>query len=134
MSLQTSNMPIKPLIMFVDDDPLILASIHRQLARRLTDYDFVFCDSGTKALEEAQIRTPNLVFSDMRMPGMDGLAFLTEFLRRHPGIDCFVITGQFAPAERQKIEMLVKKVLFKPIDCSEIGQIVQLMIPRPNLD
>ena len=67
LSLETST---KPLVMFVDDDPMILASVNRQLARKMTSIDFVFCDGGAKALAEAAKRPPDVLFSDLRMPVM----------------------------------------------------------------
>jgi CheY-like chemotaxis protein len=123
---------MKPLVMFVDDDLMILASLQRQLARKLTAYDFVFCDSGSKALVEAAKRTPDVLFSDIRMPGMDGLALLSEFAKRHTATICFAMTGQFAATERVQIESLVRKVLSKPVDCALIGDLIKSVVPQPE--
>ena len=125
---------MKPLVMFVDDDPMILASIHRQLSRKMPAYDFVFCESGAKALAEAAKRSPDVVFSDMRMPGMDGLAFLTEFLKQYPVTICFAMTGQVALTERTQIELLVKQVLNKPVDCARIAELIESAIPEGDAD
>jgi len=120
---------MKPLVMFVDDDPMILASIHRQLSRKMPAYDFVFCESGAKALVEAAKRSPDVLFSDMRMPGMDGIAFLNEFVKQHPVTICFAMTGQVTLTERAQIELLVKLVLNKPVDCARIAEHIQSAIP-----
>ena len=125
---------MKPLVMFVDDDPMILASIRRQLSRTMPAYDFVFCDSGAKALDEAAKRCPDVVFSDMRMPGMDGLAFLTEFLKQHPAAVCFAMTGQVAVTELTQIELLVRQVLNKPVDCTRIAELIESTIPAGDAE
>ncbi len=122
----------KPLVMFVDDDPMILASVNRQLARKLTSIDFVFCDGGAKALSTAAIRPPDILFSDLRMPVMDGLAFLREFSKRHPVTTRFAITGQLAAAELVELETLVERVFSKPVDCEHLGEIIKSIISPPD--
>ena len=129
LSLESSP---KPLVMFVDDDPMILASVNRQLARKLTSIDFVFCDGGAKALAEAGKRPPVVLFSDLRMPIMDGLAFLTEFSKRHPKATRFAITGQLASSEIAELETLVEQVFSKPIDCVRLQEIIVSVISRPE--
>jgi CheY-like chemotaxis protein len=124
--------PAKPLVMFVDDDPMILASVNRQLARKLTSIDFVFCDGGVKALAEAAKRTPDILFSDLRMPVMDGRAFLTEFSKRYPKATRFAITGQLAASELVELETLVEQVFSKPIDCVQLQEIIVSVISRPD--
>lgn len=120
---------MKPLVMFVDDDPLILACIRRQLARKMTSYDFVFCDGGIEALAQAGTRAPQILFTDMRMPGMDGLTFLREFRQRHPDTNCFALTGQFSATEREQVESLVTQVFYKPVDCTLIGDVIKDVSP-----
>ncbi len=129
LSLETST---KPLVMFVDDDPMILASVNRQLARKMTSIDFVFCDGGAKALAEAAKRPPDVLFSDLRMPVMNGLVFLTEFSKRHPKATRFAITGQLAASELVELEPLVEQVFSKPIDCIQLQEIIISVISRPN--
>jgi DNA-binding NtrC family response regulator len=123
---------MKPLIMFVDDDPMLLASINRQLARKLTAFDFVLCDRGAKALDEAAKRTPHVLFSDMRMPEMDGLTFLSEFVKRHPSTICFALTGQLAAAELAQMETLVRQILAKPIDFTILRELIESSIPSTD--
>ena len=130
----TTETAMKPLVMFVDDDPMILASLHRQLPRKLTSHEFVFCESGYKALAEAAKRTPDLLFSDMRMPGMDGLAFLSEFLKRYPNTPCFAMTGHFAATDRVQVESLVQQVLCKPVDCTEIAELIKTATSKSSFN
>ena len=68
----------------------------------------------------------------MRMPGMSGLTFLTEFLKHHSETICFVLTGQLSDAELVEAEKLVKKVLSKPVDLAVIREIIESLIPRSD--
>jgi thioredoxin reductase (NADPH) len=71
-----------PVILAVDDDPLVLAAVVRDLeAKYQADYQIVGAGSGAEALEalnELTARgTPTaLLIADQRMPGMTGVEFL----------------------------------------------------------
>jgi len=74
----------RPIILSVDDDPQVLASVERDLRERYgEDYRILTAESGAEALEalgELQRRgTPvALLLADQRMPQMEGTDFLKE--------------------------------------------------------
>ena len=70
--------PLTP-ILFVDDDPNILAAYKRQLR---TQFPVDTAPGGEQGLEEITHRGPYaVVVSDLRMPGMDGIEFLSRVRR-----------------------------------------------------
>jgi signal transduction histidine kinase len=69
-------------ILLVDDDPLI----RRGLERALTGYRVRSAENGEEALAILDGERPDLVVTDVDMPGLDGLALYQEALRRHPGL------------------------------------------------
>ncbi len=80
----------KPALLVVDDDPDVLRAIARDLRRHYgQDYRVLRAASGDEALaalDELAERGEHvaLLLSDQRMPHMDGVAFLTEAMRRVP--------------------------------------------------
>ena len=50
-------------------------------------------DDGMMALEQIPVIQPNIVISDIRMPGMDGLELAEIIARDHPGIKVIILTG-----------------------------------------
>ena len=69
-------------ILVVDDDPLI----RRLIATTLEDvagYDLVEAGDGLEAIERAQETQPEIVFLDIDMPHLDGIATCAE-LRSSP--------------------------------------------------
>ena len=64
----------KPRILFVDDEPMILAGLQRMLRNMRSEWDMAFADSGEQALEMLARSPYDVVVSDMRMPGMSGAA------------------------------------------------------------
>ena len=83
--------PIK--ILFVDDDPNILRALRRTLRAHRDSLDMAFAESGAAGLKELENRPVDVVVSDMRMPEMDGAAFLTEVKKRWPATVRIILSG-----------------------------------------
>jgi len=78
-------------ILFVDDDPNILSAYTRTLRKR---YRMTTADGGEEALQLVQTEGPfAVVVSDMRMPGMDGIALLTHVRNFNPDTVRIMLTG-----------------------------------------
>ncbi|MGC8864964.1 MAG: response regulator [Bacteroidales bacterium] len=60
----------KPVILVVDDDPEIFQSVADVLG---TKYRYIYARSGIEALELLKTVQPNLIISDIMMPGLDGI-------------------------------------------------------------
>ena len=78
-------------ILVVDDDPNLL----RLLALRLEKEGFAVTQatSGEEALAKLAHGLPDLVITDMRMGGMDGLALFEAVSRRHPALPVIILTA-----------------------------------------
>lgn len=78
-------------ILFVDDDPNILSAYTRNLRRR---YHLTTAGGGEEGLQLVQAQGPfAVVVSDMRMPGMDGIEFLTHVRNFNPDTVRIMLTG-----------------------------------------
>ena len=67
-------------IMFVDDDEFLLDGLRDGLRTHRSRWAMRFLSSGHGALESLEAEPPDVVISDLRMPGMDG-ATLLEAIR-----------------------------------------------------
>ncbi len=77
-------------ILFVDDDTLLLNSIRRNLAG---EFPLVTVESGQLALEFMEKEFCPIIISDMRMPGMDGVQFLSAVRKKNPDSVRVMLTG-----------------------------------------
>lgn len=78
-------------IYVVDDDSLSAEFLVE--AVRALGYAPVEHASAQSALSSLESDTPDLILTDLRMPGMDGIALVQEVQKRYPGLPCVVITA-----------------------------------------
>jgi CheY-like chemotaxis protein len=81
----------------VDDAPAIRASI----STLLTEFGFVVrtAENGFTALAEIRTEIPNILLSDLNMPGMSGFELLSVVRRRYPSIQVIAMSGSFSGEE-----------------------------------
>ena len=79
-------------LLFVDDEPNVLRAIKRQLRRTFNEIDLA--KSAPEALDMIKKKGPYaVVVSDMRMPGMDGIQFLSKIKELAPETVRIMLTG-----------------------------------------
>ena len=78
-------------ILFVDDDQTILNMVEEYLA--VFDYRVSIVDSGLKALELIKDKDFDVVFTDFKMPDIDGLELLAMIKEYRPATEVIIVTG-----------------------------------------
>jgi two-component system response regulator GlrR len=105
----------RPRILFVDDDP----DLRRLLALRLgsAGYEVETAGSGVEALGRADDFRPDLVVTDVRMDGMDGLQLFEALRRRMPTLPVVILTAHGTiPDALESTRKGVFGYLTKPFD------------------
>ncbi len=83
---------IRPSVLFVDDDPGVLANLRRGLWRE--PLEILTASSARAALELLRQREVDVVVSDEKMPEMGGAEFLTLVRQLHPETCRVLLSGQ----------------------------------------
>ena len=78
-------------ILIVDDDPALLRLLGLRL--RSEGHEVVETDSGEAALARVDVELPQLLITDLRMGGMDGLRLFEAVHRRHPLLPVLMLTA-----------------------------------------
>ena len=78
-------------LLLVDDDPDLL----KLLSMRLTaaGHRVTSVESAEAALTQLAVAWPQLVVSDVQLPGRDGLALFDEIRKRHPALPVILLTA-----------------------------------------
>ncbi|GAC1566338.1 MAG: hybrid sensor histidine kinase/response regulator [Ktedonobacteraceae bacterium] len=82
-----------PYILIVDDEVALLEALPQALSLRLTAIKVDTSDSALDALKQIQENEYDVIVSDIKMPGMDGLALLAKIQEMRPETPTLLITG-----------------------------------------
>lgn len=100
-------------ILFVDDEPHLLAGL-RRLTRASRSWTTSFAAGAAEALEILQDTPVDVVVTDMRMPGMDGLDLMESLIEHHPALGRVVLTGHVEDSRIEQAMSLAHVWLNKP--------------------
>ena len=81
----------RPRVLVVDDEDGIRDLLGKTLA--LADYDVDLAPDGHVALERMRLFSYDLLITDLKMPGIDGLTVIREARRLHEDLPVIIITG-----------------------------------------
>ena len=105
----------QPCSLLVDDDHDVLGANARYL--RLNDYQVVVADSAEVALDRLKKEKIDVVVTDLRMPGMDGIAFAREARLIKPLLPVLFFSGYASvPDVVEAMKLGAVDFLEKPVD------------------
>ena len=112
-------------LLIVDDEETLTYSLYQIFIKSPAIYEVVTAASGDEAAERLAKDRYDLVLTDIKMPGMDGLELLTEIKAKYPETKVIVMTA-FGSMEKKE-ESLAKGADYyieKDFDISDIRQLV----------
>lgn len=115
---------MKYTVLVVDDESLIAKNIKRSIEKENPNFEVIgMCSTGTEALEFIESNPPQVVFTDIRMPEMDGLELVKNIASNYPFITCVIVSGynDFEYA-KTAMECDVKNYILKPVNRDELSK------------
>ncbi|MGB8455665.1 MAG: response regulator [Anaerocolumna sp.] len=113
-------------LVVVDDEFIVVEGIKAMMARMKLGFEIVgFAYDGIAALEVIRNTRPDIVITDIRIPGMDGLSLIEEAKEFLPNTVFIVISGynEFEYA-RRAITLGVKGYIDKPITMEKLTEVL----------
>ncbi len=113
-------------VLVVDDE----ASVRAVLAHWITagGHDVRQAESGETALADMEARPAAVVFSDIQMPGHDGLWLTAELRKRHPMTAVVLATAVSTVAPRMSMQRGVLAYLVKPFTRASVTVALMLAL------
>ena len=119
-------MPNEKWILIVDDEDAILSVLQKSLGKIGEDYHVVTAPDGFAALEQLKKHSFDLVVTDYKMAGMNGMELLGKIREEQPATRVILMTAYGSvsvEAEAQRLD--VYKYLVKPLEIDMFRQIVK---------
>lgn len=88
-----SELAPRPRILFVDDEPAVLDGLRRALSAQARQWDLQFETDPLRARALALATPFQVIVSDLRMPGLDGLELIAQLRQAGCASVCLVLTG-----------------------------------------
>ena len=114
-------------VIVADDEKLIAKNIARRIEESSEAFRVIArAGSGTEALEQTRELMPDVVFSDIKMPEMDGIGLLDALRKEHPSVLCVIVSG-YSDFEYMKaaIQNSAVDYLLKPVNPEELKHLLQ---------
>jgi two-component system response regulator YesN len=119
-------------VLIVDDEPVIVEGL-----RKIVDWEKYNCvvvgtaSSGKEGLEMTEKYQPDILFTDIRMPGMDGLTMIAALRSEHRNMQIVILTGyrDFEYA-RSALNLGVFRYLVKPSKMKELDEAMESLTER----
>ena len=110
-------------IMVLDDEPIVCKRLQPALEK--LGYEVDTFTQSLEALHEIQDTVYDIIITDLKMKGIDGMRFLQEAKKQHPATEVIVITG-FATLDtaKESFQHGVFDFIAKPFKLSEIQEVV----------
>ncbi|MEW5983528.1 MAG: response regulator [Acidobacteriota bacterium] len=109
----------RPRVLVADDEPGIRELLRKTLA--LAEYDVEEAPDGRTALARLRAGRYDLLITDLKMPGIDGLALIREVRRLAPTLPVIIITAYSTEASAiEAINLGVQGYLTKPFRIAKI--------------
>lgn len=119
-------------VMIVDDEPVIVQGLTRIIDWKKWDCEVVAtAESAQEGLRMIQKDRPDILFSDINMPGLDGLSMIAAMRSEFEPMQVTILTGyrDFDYAQRA-IRLGVTRFLLKPSKIDEIEEAISAMIEK----
>ena len=122
----------KPLILVVDDEKNTRDGLARALRR---SYDVLLAENGQRALDILAENAVDIMLSDVRMPGIDGLTLMQRALARTPPPVCILLTA-YGTVETavEAMKRGAYDFLTKPVNLDRLDLLVQRALRERDME
>jgi putative nucleotidyltransferase with HDIG domain len=112
-------------IVFVDDEPRVLEGLRLSLRRKRSVWAMQFVEGGAAALVEIARELPQVVVTDMRMPGMDGAELLARVALIAPQATRIILSGQMEEDAAARAVSVAHRFITKPCDTLVLERMIE---------
>ncbi|WP_256759088.1 response regulator [Cohnella sp. WQ 127256] len=113
-------------VMVIEDEPPLIRDIQYEIERISSDFIVeMTAINGAEALKRLETETPDVIFTDIRMPVMDGLQLIKEVRKRDSHIPFVILSGyrDFGYAQ-EALKFQAYDYLLKPVSAEDLQEVL----------
>lgn len=111
-------------VLIVDDEKLIRWALTELLRKEFTVYAEGSAEEALKLLAFVPV---DIVITDLKMPGMNGLEFIDLLHRKYPQVKVYAVTAYASgPMSKELMARGAQGVLPKPFDLDQVRDMIAL--------
>lgn len=113
-------------VFVVEDEAILLRNMEKKIREVSEDFEIAGeAFDGQEALEKIRADCPDIVFTDIRMPVMDGLELVRILREEYPGLTIIIVSGydEFEYA-RTALQYQVRNYLLKPLQREALKEVL----------
>jgi len=114
----------KPTILIVDDELLIRDLLYDFFTNQ--GWEITTAENGAKALEILENRSVDLLLTDLKMPGLDGMELTNRVKEEYPSLPVVIMTGfPSIDSAVQALRYKVEDYIIKPFNINQLFKTVE---------
>lgn len=122
-------------VLVIDDSSLMRVLVRDYLERAGFEVDDWLPMSIMEIAERIESSKPDLILTDFRMPGVNGLSVAQAAQRANAALPVVVLTALREPeTEARLLKFGVKRILYKPINQETLVQALKELVPDKTAD
>lgn len=117
-------------VVIIDDEPIIVKGLSKVVQWEKYGCELIgSAEDGASGIETIRELRPDMIISDICMPGMDGLTMIAALKSEFPEMEICILTGfrDFDYAQRA-VNLGVTRFLLKPSNMGQIEEALQAMV------
>ncbi|WP_052770458.1 helix-turn-helix domain-containing protein [Paenibacillus sp. IHB B 3415] len=117
-------------LLIADDEALEREGLELMIRHIFPDgFEFLHAENGRKAIQLAEEHRPDIIFMDIKMPGIQGLEAVRQILTKLPSAQIVMITAHdYFSYAKEGLLLGVRDYLLKPARRDEVADILKQLI------
>ncbi|OGT21329.1 MAG: hypothetical protein A2V90_02940 [Gammaproteobacteria bacterium RBG_16_57_12] len=120
-------------ILFVDDEPNVLSALRRSLRNMREEWEMEFIEGAENALERLKHAAFDVIVSDIRMPGMDGVELLKRVKQLYPAMTRLALSGHADLELALESSTIIHQFLAKPCEPETLMATIRRTVKIRNI-
>lgn len=119
-------------LMVCDDEQIMIESVRHIVEKEFSNIRIIAtARSGREAIEKTLMIKPDIILTDIRMPGINGLEAIREIKKVHNDVKIVIVSVyEFFEYAKQAVELGVSEYLIKPVKKERLVETLQRIVDQ----